>query len=97
MVEVVEWKLKFSPRAKKDADKLKASGLKEKAQGVLEIIKRNPWQTPPPYEKLVGDLQGKYSRRINIKHRIVYEIAEKEQEKGFKGIIKVLGMWTYYE
>lgn len=85
------WQLYFTKQAAKDAKKIAASGLKEKAKELLGIIQNNPYQTPPPYEKLVGDLTGAYSRRINIQHRLVYQIMEQEQA------IKVLRMWTHYE
>ncbi|MGV7235449.1 MAG: Txe/YoeB family addiction module toxin [Nitrosomonadaceae bacterium] len=81
----------YTKQAQKDARKLAASGLKNKAQSLLETIKRNPYKNPPPYEKLVGDLSGAYSRRINIQHRLVYQIYEKEQK------IKVIRLWTHYE
>jgi toxin YoeB len=87
----VSWKLVFTKQAQKDAKKLKASGLKPKAERLLEILKNNPYQTPPPYEKLVGDLAGAYSRRINIQLRLVFQILEEEK------IVKVLRMWTHYE
>ncbi|HET8689475.1 MAG TPA: Txe/YoeB family addiction module toxin [Methanosarcina sp.] len=85
------WELYFTKQAQKDAKKLASSGLKEKAKELLDIIKNNPYQTPPPYEKLVGDLAGAYSRRINIQHRIVYEVLEKEKA------VKIIRMWTHYE
>ena len=85
------WELRYTGQAKKDAKKLAASGLKNKAQELLEIIRRDPFQKPPPYEKLVGDLAGAYSRRINIQHRLVYQVIEQDK------IIKVLRMWTHYE
>lgn len=85
------WELYFTKQAKKDARNLASANLKPKAQTLLEIIQNNPYQTPPPYEKLVGDLNGAYSRRINIKHRLVYQILEEEMA------IKVLRMWTHYD
>ena len=85
------WELYFTKQAKKDARKLASANLKEKAQALLEIIQNNPYQIPPPYEKLVGDLSGAYSRRINIKHRLVYQTLEEEMA------IKVLRLWTHYE
>lgn len=85
------WKLVYTKQAQKDAKKLAASGLKEKAQHLLDLIKKNPYQNPPPYEKLVGDLSGAYSRRINIQHRLVYQVYEEEK------IIKVIRLWTHYE
>ena len=75
----------------KDADKLSQAGLKQKTQILLNIIKINPYKNPPPYKKLIGDLSGAYSRRINIKHRLVYQILEE------KKIVKVLAMWSHYE
>ncbi len=81
----------YTKQAQKDAKKLAASGLKNKAQLLLEIIKNDPFQKPPPYEKLVGDLSGAYSRRINIQHRLVYQVYEKEH------VIKVIRLWTHYE
>jgi len=87
----VSWEMVYAKHAQKDAQKLAASGLKSKAQELLAIIKSNPFQNPPPYEKLVGDLSGAYSRRINIQHRLVYEILQEEK------IVKVLRMWSHYE
>lgn len=87
----MSWKLIYTKHAQKDAKKLASSGLKEKAKELLQVIASNPYQNPPPYEKLVGDLSGAYSRRINIQHRLVYQILEEEK------IIKVLRMWTHYE
>ncbi len=87
----MKWELRYSKQAQKDAKKLSASGLKSKAQVLLDVIKENPFQNPPPYEKLVGDLTGAYSRRINIQHRFVYQVYEKER------IIKVISLWTHYE
>jgi len=81
----------YAKHAQKDAQKLAASGLKSNTQELLAIIKSNPFQNPPPYEKLVGDLSGAYSRRINIQHRLVYEILQEEK------IVKVLRMWSHYE
>jgi len=88
---VVTWDLVYSKYALKDAKKLAAAGLKEKAQALLDILEVDPLQNPPPYEKLVGDLKGAYSRRINIQHRMVYEIFRKEKT------VRVLRMWTHYE
>jgi toxin YoeB len=85
------WELYFTRQARKDARKLAAAGLKEKAKDLLDIIQENPYQTPPPYEKLQGDLVGAYSRRINIQHRLVYQILEKEKA------VKVLRLWTHYQ
>jgi len=87
----VSWRLVYTKHAQKDAKKLSASGLKPKAQQLLDILTENPFQNPPPYEKLVGDLAGAYSRRINIKHRLVYQVLEDLRT------VKVLRMWTHYE
>ena len=87
----MSWELLYTKQAQKDAKKLSASGLKNKAQALLELVKENPYQNPPPYEKLVGDLSGAYSRRINIQHRLVYQVFEE------KKIIKVIRLWTHYE
>ncbi len=87
----MSWKLVYTRHAQKDAKKLSASGLKPKAQPLLEILAENPYQNPPPYEKLVGDLAGAYSRRINIKHRLAYQVLENIRT------VKVLRMWTHYE
>ena len=84
------WELVYTKQAQKDAKKLASSGLKNKAKLLLDIIQKDPYQTPPPYEKLVGDLSGAYSRRINIQHRLVYQIYEK------KNTIKVIRLWTHY-
>jgi len=88
---MVNWGLVYAKQAIKDAKKLAASGLKPKAEELLALIARDPFQNPPPYEKLVGDLAGAYSRRINIQHRIAYEVFSKERTVG------VLRMWTHYE
>jgi toxin YoeB len=88
---VVTWNLAYSKYAIKDAKKLSAAGLKGKAQALLDILGVDPLQNPPSYEKLVGDLKGAYSRRINIQHRLVYEIIRKEK------IVRILRMWTHYE
>jgi toxin YoeB len=87
----VIWELVFTKQAQKDARKLAASNLRDKAQALLDILQVNPFQNPPPYEKLIGDLDGAYSRRINIQHRLVYEVIESE------GAVKILRMWTHYE
>jgi len=87
----VSWKIVYTRQAQKDAKKLSASGMKPKARRLLEIIAENPYQNPPPFEKLVGDLAGAYSRRINIQHRLVYQVLEEIKT------IKVLRMWTHYE
>ena len=87
----MNWRLVFTKQANKDAKKLAAAGLKRKAEALLAILAENPFQTPPPYEKLLGDLAGAYSRRINIRHRLVYQVYEDQRT------IKVLRMWTHYE
>ncbi len=87
----MSWELVYTKQAQKDAKKLAASGLKKKAKGLLELIKENPYQNPSPYEKLVGDLSGAYSRRINIQHRLVYQVYEEEHA------IKIIRLWTHYE
>jgi toxin YoeB len=87
----VSWQIVYAKQAQKDAQKLASSGLKAKALELLTIIETNPFQNPPPYEKLVGDLLGAYSRRINIQHRLVYEVLEKELT------VKILRMWSHYE
>jgi len=88
---VVRWELAFARLALKDAKKLAAAGLKPKAQALLDILVIDPYQNPPPYEKLVGDLNGVLSRRISIQHRLVYEVFKKERT------VRVLRMWTHYE
>ena len=88
---MVEWKLVFTKQAQKDAKKIKSANLKEKALELFEILKDNPLQNPPSFEKLVGDLSGAYSRRINIQHRLIYQIIEE------KKIIKVIRLWTHYK
>ncbi len=87
----MSWKLVYTKPAQKDAQKLAAAGLKPKALRLLDLLAENPLQNPPPFEKLVGDLTGAYSRRINIKHRLVYQIHEQSHT------VKVLRMWTHYE
>jgi Txe/YoeB family toxin of toxin-antitoxin system len=87
----VSWQLEFSKAAVKDAKKLSAAGLKPKAQALLEILRNNPLQNPPPYEKLIGDLAGAYSRRINLQHRLVYRLDEAAK------VVGVLRMWSHYE
>lgn len=87
----MSWEVVYAKHAQKDAQKISANGLKGKAQKLLAIIKENPFQNPPPYEKLVGDLSGAYSRRINIQHRLVYEVLQEQK------IVKVLRMWSHYE
>ena len=88
---MVGWRVLFTRQAQRDAKKLTAAGLLPKAEALLEILHHNPWQTPPPYEKLVGDLAGAYSRRITIQHRLVYQILKELRT------VKVLRMWTHYE
>jgi len=88
---VVSWEVVYAKQAMKDAKKLTASGLKANAQELLAVLADDPFQNPPPFEKLVGDLVGAYSRRINIQHRIVYEVFTKERT------VRVLRMWTHYE
>ncbi|WP_350113629.1 Txe/YoeB family addiction module toxin [Nitrosomonas sp.] len=88
---LVMWSLVYTSQARKDAKKLSSAGLRQTAQTLLDIIRQNPYQNPPPYEKLVGDLSGAYSRRINIQHRLVYQILEQEK------IVKILRLWTHYE
>ncbi len=88
---MVNWQLVFTKQAQKDAKKIAHSGLKPQAERLLEIIKENPFKNPPPYEKLVGDLSGAYSRRINIQHRLLYEVLEDIKT------IKIIRMWTHYE
>ncbi len=85
------WTVVYTRQAQKDARKLAEARLKEKALKLLDILQKNPYQNPPPYEKLVGDLAGAYSRRITVQHRLVYQILDQE------GIVKVLRMWTHYE
>jgi Txe/YoeB family toxin of toxin-antitoxin system len=87
----VTWNVVFTAQARRDAKKLTRSGLKPQAQELLEILKRNPYESPPPFEKLVGDLSGACSRRINIHHRLVYQVLEDIQT------VKVIRMWTHYE
>ncbi|MBL8468246.1 MAG: Txe/YoeB family addiction module toxin [Methyloversatilis discipulorum] len=88
---MVSWQVVFSRYAEKDAKKLAAAGLKPKAQDLLAILASDPFQNPPPYEKLVGDLAGAYSRRINIQHRLVYQVFSSER------VVRVLRMWSHYE
>lgn len=87
----MSWQLVYTQQAQKDAKKLSAAGLRPKAEALLEVLQKNPFQNPPPYEKLVGDLAGAYSRRINIQHRLVYQVLP-----GFK-TVKVIRLWTHYE
>ena len=87
----MSWRLVYAKQAQKDAKKLASSGLKSKAQELLDILAEDPLQKPPPYEKLVGDLSGAYSRRINIQHRLVYQVLEEDR------VVKVLRLWSHYE
>lgn len=85
------YKIVYTKKAVNDIEKLKSAKLDKKTKALIELVRENPFQTPPPYEKLQGDLRGAYSRRINIKHRVVYEVLEEEN------IVKILSMWTHYE
>ncbi len=87
----MNWRLVYTKQAQKDAKKLAAAGLKPKAEGLLQVLANDPFQAPPPFEKLVGDLTGAFSRRINIQHRLVYEVIQEQKT------VKVLRMWTHYE
>ena len=87
----MRWQIVYTKQAQKDAKKLSAAGLREKALEIIEILSNNPSQNSPPYEKLMGDLSGAYSRRINIQHRIVYQVIENERT------VKIIRMWTHYE
>lgn len=85
------WELVYTKQAQKDAKKLSAAGLRSKTENLLKILQENPYQKPPPYEKLVGDLAGAFSRRINIQHRLIYQVIEEENT------VKIIRMWTHYE
>ena len=87
----MSWRIVFTRQAQNDARKLSSAGLRPKAEELIKILRENPYQKPPPFEKLVGDLLGAYSRRINIKHRLVYEIIDEEK------VIKVIRMWSHYK
>ena len=87
----MSWRLVFTTQARRDAKKLNAAGLRPKAEALLEILRHDPYRVPPPFERLVGDLRGACSRRINIQHRLVYQILEAERA------VKILRMWTHYE
>ncbi len=87
----MKWQLVFTKQALKDAKKLSAAGLRPRAELLLEILREDPYQTPPPYEKLIGDLAGALSRRINIQHRLVYQVLEDQK------VVKIIRMWTHYE
>lgn len=88
---MVKWKVVFTKQAVKDAKKINSAGLKERTEKIIDLLEKNPYQSPPSLEKLVGDLTGTYSRRINIKHRIVYQIYDEIKT------VKVIRMWTHYE
>jgi Txe/YoeB family toxin of toxin-antitoxin system len=88
---MVKWRIVYTKQAQKDAKRIAAAGLRPKAEQLLDILFKNPFQTPPPYEKLTGDLSGAYSRRINIQHRLVYQILKEIRT------VKVIRMWTHYE
>ena len=87
----MKWELVFTKQAQKDSKKNAAAGLRDNTERLLDVLRKNPFQTTPPYEKLVGDLAGSYSRRITIQHRLVYQVLEQER------IVKVLRMWTHYD
>ena len=87
----MSWKVVFTKQARRDARKLAESGLKAKAEELLAVLREDPWRSPPPFEKLLGDFAGAYSRRINIQHRLVYQVLEADR------IVKVIRMWTHYE
>lgn len=87
----MSWRIVYTKAAQKDAKKLASAGLKKKAQSLLDMLAKNPYEASPPYEKLIGDLNGAYSRRINIQHRLVYEVLEDDKT------VKVLRMWSHYE
>jgi toxin YoeB len=88
---MVKWRIVYTRQAQKDAKKIAAAGMRQKAEKLLEILSKNLFQTPPPFEKLTGDLSGAYSRRINIQHRLVYQVLEDIRT------VKVIRMWTHYE
>ena len=88
---MVKWRIVYTRQAQKDAKKIATAGLRQKAEKVLEFLSKNPFQTPPPFEKLIGDLSGAYSRRINIQHRLVYQDLEEIRT------VKVIRIWTHYE
>ena len=87
----MSWRVVFTKQAQKDGKKLSSAGLRSKAEQLLEVLRKNPYQTPPPFEKLLGDLSGAYSRRINIQHRLVYQVFDD------KKVVKVIRLWTHYE
>jgi Txe/YoeB family toxin of toxin-antitoxin system len=88
---VSSWRLVYTKQAQKDATKLSSAGLREKAQSLLDILAEDPYKSPPPFEKLVGDLAGAFSRRINIQHRLVYQVLEDQKT------VKIIRMWTHYD
>jgi len=88
---LVMWEVRYSNHAQKDAKKINESGLKEKVENLIAILEKNPFQNPPPYEKLIGELSGAYSRRITLQHRLIYQVFENEK------IVRILRMWTRYE
>jgi toxin YoeB len=87
----LSFKLVYTKQAQKDAKKLNRAGLRPRAEKLLRLLAEDPWQTPPPFEKLIGDLAGSYCRRINIQHRLIYQVIEKER------VVKVIRLWTHYE
>ena len=87
----MSWSVVYSRHAQKDAKKIAQSNLKKSVLELISVLEQDPWQNPPPYEKLVGDLEGAFSRRINIQHRLVYQVLDEER------VVKVLRMWTHYE
>ena len=87
----MSWRLVYTRQARKDAKKIAAAGLKAKAEAIIQILHENPFQTPPTFEKLVGDLAGAYSRRINIHHRLIYQVVNDEK------VVKIIRLWTHYE
>jgi toxin YoeB len=91
MMQAEVYEIYLSKEAQKDIPKLKSANLASKAKKLIDLISKNPWENPPPFEKLIGDLKGKYSRRINIQHRLIYEVDE------LKKIIKILRLWTHYQ
>ena len=88
---MVKWRIVYTRQAQKDAKKIAAAGLRQRTEKLLEIVSENPFQTPPPFEKLVGDLSGAYSRRITIQHRLVYQVLQEIRT------VKIIRMWTHYE
>jgi len=88
---MVKWRIVYTGQAQKDAKKIATAGLRQKTEKLLEILSENPFQTPPPFEKLIGDLSGAYSRRVNIQHRLIYQVLEERRT------VKVIRMWTHYE